>query len=322
MPSTSYFFPKRLQGTALGIQAGIGNFGVSLVQFVTPWIVGFSLVGTLGAAQKFHNAATGADSMVWYQNAAYIYVPFVLVGVVLAWTMLKSVPVTANFKQQMDIFRNTDTWLMTALYVMTFGIFSGMSGQFGLLIKNLYGAGNAAIVAIAADGSTQGLIAGYTVPDPLKYAFIGPLVGAGARVLFSPLTDRMGGAIWTLISGIGIVSGIVYTLQFLTPDAAAGAEALTADFNQFIIGMVVVFFFAGVGNAATFKQMPMIFPPRQAGGVIGWTSAIAAYGPFIFGAGLASMGPVNFFYIVVAFALGCVGITWTRYARPGAIRKS
>jgi NNP family nitrate/nitrite transporter-like MFS transporter len=83
-----------------------------------------------------------------------------------------------------------------------------------------------------------------------------------------------------------------------------------------------VFFFAGVGNAATFKQMPMIFPPRQAGGVIGWTSAIAAYGPFIFGAGLASMGPVNFFYIVVAFALGCVGITWTRYARPGAIRKS
>lgn len=322
MPSTSYFFPKRLQGTALGIQAGIGNFGVSLVQFVTPWIVGFSLVGTLGAAQKFHNAATGADSMVWYQNAAYIYVPFVLVGVVLAWTMLKSVPVTANFKQQMDIFRNTDTWLMTALYVMTFGIFSGMSGQFGLLIKNLYGAGNAAIVAIAADGSTQGLIAGYTVPDPLKYAFIGPLVGAGARVLFSPLTDRMGGAIWTLISGIGIVGGIVYTLQFLTPDAAAGAEALTADFNQFIIGMVVVFFFAGVGNAATFKQMPMIFPPRQAGGVIGWTSAIAAYGPFIFGAGLASMGPVNFFYIVVAFALGCVGITWTRYARPGAIRKS
>lgn len=322
MPSTSYFFPKRLQGTALGIQAGIGNFGVSLVQFVTPWIVGFSLIGTLGVAQKFHNAATGADSMVWYQNAAYIYVPFVIVGAVLAWTMLKSVPVTANFKQQMDIFRNTDTWLMTALYVMTFGTFSGLSAQFGLLIKNLYGAANSGIVQTLADGSTQALIAGYTVPDPMKYAFIGPLVGAGARVLFSPLTDRMGGGIWTFISGLGILGSIVYTIQFLTPNPADGAASLTSGFNGFLYGMVAIFFFAGVGNAATFKQMPMIFPPRQAGGVIGWTGAIAAYGPFFFGIGLVSFGAVPFYWIGAAYAAACLAITWMRYARPGAIRKS
>ena len=322
MPSTSYFFPKRLQGTALGIQAGIGNFGVSLVQFVTPWIVGFSLIGTLGVAQKFHNAATGADSLVWYQNAAYIYVPFVLVGSVLAWTMLKSVPVTANFKQQMDIFGNKDTWVMTALYVMTFGTFSGLSAQFGLLIKNLYGAANTGIVQTLADGSTQALIAGYAVPDPMKYAFIGPLVGAGARVLFSPLTDRMGGAIWTFVSGLGILGSILYTIQFLTPDPAAGAAALTSGFNGFLYGMVAIFFFAGIGNAATFKQMPMIFAPRQAGGVIGWTGAIAAYGPFFFGVGLATLGAVPFYWIGAVYAVACLGITWQRYTRPGAIRKS
>ncbi|MHB0929625.1 MAG: MFS transporter, partial [Candidatus Nanopelagicales bacterium] len=205
MPSTSYFFPRRLSGTALGLQAGIGNFGVSLVQFVTPWVVGFSMLGALGVSQKFHNPATGLDSVQWYQNAAYVYVPFVIVGAILAWTMLKSVPVTANVKQQMDIFSNTDTWLMTALYIMTFGTFSGLSAQFGLMIKNLYGAGNAAIVETLTDGSTHALIAGYSVPDSAKYAFIGPLVGAGARVLFAPLTDRMGGGIWTFISGLGIL---------------------------------------------------------------------------------------------------------------------
>jgi MFS transporter, NNP family, nitrate/nitrite transporter len=321
MPSTSYFFPKRKAGTALGLQAGIGNFGVSLVQFVTPWIVGFSLMGILGSSQTEQKAG-GTTAEVWYQNAAYIYVPFVIVGVLLAWTMLKSVPVTANVKQQMDIFGNTDTWLMTALYVMTFGIFSGFGAQFGLLIKNLYGAGNAAIVQASADGTAQLLIEGYTVPDPLKFAFLGPLIGAGTRILFSPLTDRTGGAPWTMVSGIGIVCSLVFTYFQVTPDVSAGAADLQSQFNMFLWGMLAVFFFAGIGNASTFKQMPMIFERRQAGGVIGWTGAIAAYGPFLFGIGLASLGAPAFFAVVAAFSLFCVGITWVRYARPGAPRPS
>ena len=143
MPSTSYFFPRRLQGTALGLQAGIGNFGVSLVQFLTPVVVG---VGIVGSSQVFTDPATGDTKEVWYQNAALVYIPLVLIAVVLAWTMLKSVPVTANFRQQMDIYSNQDTWWMTYLYVMTFGTFAGLSAQFGLLLKNLYGAGNTAIV--------------------------------------------------------------------------------------------------------------------------------------------------------------------------------
>ncbi len=321
MPSTSYFFPKRLQGTALGIQAGIGNFGVSLVQFVTPWIVGFSLIGAMGASRKFTNPGTDVVSDVWYQNAAYVYVPFVIVGILLAWFMLKSVPVTANFKKQLDIFKNVDTLWMTLLYVMTFGIFAGMSAQFGLLIKNLYGAGNLSIVEVV-DGANHLLITGYTVPDVAKYAFIGPLVGAGARVLFSPLTDRMGGAIWTLIAGIGLLCSIAYTIQYVSPDVSVGAVMLNSDFHHFLYGMVAIFFFAGVGNASTFKQMPMIFEPRQAGGVIGWVSAIAAFGPFIFGVCLASIAPTNFLTGLAAFVVLCIAITWFRYAKPGASKKS
>lgn len=190
MPSTSYFFPRRMQGTALGLQAGIGNFGVSLVQLLTPWLIGFGMIGFLGASQQM-KVAGKPDVTVWYQNAAFFYIPFILIGAGLAWTMLKSVPVKANIRQQFDIFANQDTWLMTVLYIMTFGTFSGLSAQFGLLMNNLYGSGNPAILS-GSGVTAQLLIAGYAVPDPVKYVFLGPLVGAGARVVFSPLTDRTG----------------------------------------------------------------------------------------------------------------------------------
>jgi NNP family nitrate/nitrite transporter-like MFS transporter len=321
MPSTSYFFPRRMQGTALGIQAGVGNFGVSLVQFLTPWIIGFSMVGWLGASQSATAPGKPVDE-VWYQNAAYVYVPFVLVGAVLAWTLLKSVPIRANIREQFDIFGNRDTWYMTLLYVMTFGTFAGLSGQFGLLLKQLYGSDNHEIVAKLSGGSTQLLVAGYSVPDPVKYVFLGPLIGAAARVAFAPLTDRFGGARWTLLSGIGILGSVLYTMTTLSPDPSAGAHALNADFHHFLWGMMAIFFFAGMGNASTFKQMPMIFERRQAGGVMGWTSGIAAFGPFFFGVGLTMMSPTTFYAIGAAFAVLCIGITWMRYARPGAARKS
>jgi NNP family nitrate/nitrite transporter-like MFS transporter len=222
MPSTSYFFPRSKQGTALGLQAGIGNFGVSLVQLLTPWIIGFSMIGFLGGSASMTGVPGKPAQDVWYQNAAYIYVPFIVVGTVLAWTMLRSVPITANIRQQFDIFRNPDTWWMTLLYVMTFGTFAGLSAQFGLLMKNLYGAGNAEIVQ-GAGAAAQLLVEGYSVPDPVKFVFLGPLVGAAARVLFSPLTDRFGGARWTLLSGIGIVASIGFTLTALRPDTSSAA---------------------------------------------------------------------------------------------------
>lgn len=318
MPSTSYFFPKRMSGTALGIQAGIGNFGVSLVQLLTPWLVGFAMLGFFGASQTLRSAS--GESQVWYQNAAFVYVPLCLAVGVAAWFILKSVPIKANIRQQFDIFSNQDTWWMTILYIMTFGTFSGLSAQFGLLMGNLYGAGNPAIVD-GTGAAAQILIEGYTLPDPAKYVFLGPLIGAGARVLFSPLTDKMGGAIWTLISGVGLIGSIVYTIGGLTPDTTSDAT-LTSGFNQFLWGMLAIFLFSGIGNASTFKQMPMIFQPRQAGGVIGWTAAIAAFGPFFFGVGLSTIGVVPFYWIGVVWAVLSVALTWWRYARPGAPRPS
>ncbi len=204
MPSTSYFFPRSKQGTALGLQAGLGNFGVSLVQLLTPYLIAVSFFAFLGDSQDL-SVAGKPSTEVWYQNAAFVWIPLMVIGAALAWTMLKSVPIKANIRQQFDIFNNTDTWLMTLLYIMTFGTFSGLAAQFGLLMSNLYGSGNGDIISGTGATATV-LIDGYAVPDPVKFVFLGPLIGAGARVAFAPLTDRMGGAVWTLISGLGLIA--------------------------------------------------------------------------------------------------------------------
>ena len=293
MPSTSYFFPRAKQGTALGLQAGIGNFGVSIVQFVTPWIIGFAIIG---GSQVMLNKDTGATKDVWFQNAGYVWVPFVVVSVVLAWLLLRSVPVQARgVRDQLDIFRNVNTWIMTYLYVITFGTFSGLAAGFGLLIGNLYGS----------------KVFGEAGIDPLKYAFLGALVGSVARILAGPIADRVGGGRITVVAALGIAIGSAYTATQLSPQSVD-------DFPKFLVGMLVIFFFAGVGNASTFKQMPMIFERRQAGGVIGWTSAIAAYGPFIFGVMLATIAPAPFFVMGVVFAVIAAVLCWWFYARKGA----
>ncbi|GIW38966.1 MAG: MFS transporter [Meiothermus ruber] len=296
MPSTSYFFPKKLQGTALGIQAGVGNFGVSVVQFVTPWIIGFALLGSLlGDPQTFTKGEVSKP--IWLQNATLVYVPLVLLGAALAWFWLKSVPVRANFREQFDIFGDKHTWIMTSLYIMTFGSFSGFSATFPLLIRTVYGKFEGA-------------------PDPLAFAFLGPLVGSLLRVLMGPLTDRYGGAIWTQVSGIGLLISAIGVTFFLRPVSLE-------QFPWFVFFMLLVFLFSGIGNASTFKQMPMIFEPRKAGGVIGWTAAIAAYGPFVFssliGAVIGSTGSAaGFFYGAAVFYAINVLLNWYYYARRGA----
>ncbi|MBI4238344.1 MAG: NarK/NasA family nitrate transporter [Deltaproteobacteria bacterium] len=296
MPSTSLFFPKRLQGTALGIQAGVGNFGVSLAQFVTPWIIGFAVFGTLaGAPQTFTKGEV--TKPLWLQNAAFWYVPLLVLLGLLAWRQLRSVPIKASFRQQLDIFSNKHTWLMTLLYIMTFGSFSGFSAAFPLLIKSLYGQFPDA-------------------PDPLRYAFLGPLVGSTIRVVMGPPSDKWGGAIFTHISGIGLLGCAIAVTFFTTPSSMAS-------FPAFVWCMLGLFLFSGIGNASTFRQIPVIFEPRQAGGVLGWTGAIAAYGPFIFstliGVVLTKTGNPNlFFYGAALFYLLNIGINWWFYQRRGA----
>ncbi len=291
MPSTSLFFPKRLQGTALGIQAGLGNFGVSVAQFLIPIVIGISI----GAGQVFTDGR--GTHTIHLQNAAFIWVPFILVASTIAWFGLRNVPVRANFREQLDIFRDKHTWLMTSLYIMTFGSFSGYAAVFPLLIKETYS---------KFPGG----------PDPLAYAFLGPFLGALIRIAAGPVADKLGGARVTQVSGIGLLACAIGATFFMSP---TGLES----WDGFLWCMLGLFFFSGIGNASTFKQMPMIFPPRQAGGVIGWTAAIGAYGPFVFsvliGATIARTGSAtNFFFGAAVFYAINIAINWWYYTRHGA----
>jgi NNP family nitrate/nitrite transporter-like MFS transporter len=241
---------------------------------------------------------TGATRSVWYQNAGYAWSSLTVIGTVLAFLFLKSVPVrVARVRDQFDIFRNVDTWIMTLLYVITFGAFSGFAAVFGLLIKTRYG------TEVFGD---EGI-------NPAQYAFLGALVGSAARVVFGPVADRIGGARLTMISAAGIAVSCAYTSLQLNPDSVA-------DFPRFLWGMLAIFLFAGMGNASTFKQMPSIFERRQSGGVIGFTSAVAAFGPFFFSVILVVVAPVALYWWWVVIALGGLALNWWRYARKGAAR--
>lgn len=307
MPSTSIFFPKRLQGTALGIQAGIGNFGVSLAQFMTPIMIG---VVTVGAAEVFTKVdpktkVVLGSSEVYLQSAAFWYAPLLVLLGILCWIYLRSIPIKASFKEQLDIFKDKHTWFCTITYVMTFGSFAGLSAAFPLLIKTLY-------------GNFEG------APDPLAYAFYGPLIGSASRVLFGFVADKTGGAILTTITGIGLIVGIVVLVT-------QGLVAPTSmdQFPMFVTIMLLLFFFTGIGNAATFRQYPIIFGhnPRQAAGVIGWTAAIAAYGPFLFsiliGLSIAKSGNASsFFWGLLGFVIIATLVNWYYYNRKGCERPS
>ena len=294
MPSTGYFFPKRLTGTALGIQAGVGNMGMSIIQLLSPWLMGFGLLGITWIAPQ--HVGSG---QVWVHNVAVFFIPWTIVAAVLAFALLKDVPVKANIRQQIDIFSNPDTWCMTLMYVATFGLFSGFSAVFGLLINNQFGRESS--LALPVLGAT--------------FAFLGPLIGSIIRMSWGIFCDRMGGAIWTFISGVGMaitLAGIAWVLYNPTG---------WTDFYIFMALMLTMFLFSGFGNAGTFKQMPMIMPARQAGGAIGFTSAIASLGPFLVGVALSAVGTGGawaFFLGCAIFCALCSVLCWVMYARKNA----
>ena len=296
MPSTGYFFPKRLAGTALGLQGGIGNLGMSVIQLVGPILMGFGLFGMTWLAPQTQVKGDHVGESIWVYNAAIFFVPWCILAAILAFIWLRDVPVKANLKQQLDIFSNPNTWYMTILYVMTFGLFSGFSAVFALLINNQFG-----------DQSTLNLgVKGAT------YAFLGPLIGSLIRMSWGIFCDRMGGAIWTFISAVGMtitLGGIAWVLTNPTGKT---------DFNIFLGLMLAMFLFSGFGNAGTFKQMPMIMPARQAGGAIGFTAAIASLGPFLVGVALSAISAPVFFAGCAIFCALCAVLCWIMYARKNA----
>ena len=262
------------------------------MQLLLPWVVGFGLFGTAILTPQ----SDSEGKLVWLHNGGLVLVPWVVLAVILAILVIRSVPVKANFRQQLDIFRLKHTWIMTAIYLMSFGAFSGLAAQTGLIILNTFG--------------TDTL--GDAAPNPLAWAWIGPTLGALVRAAVGPLCDKFGGgAKFTFIGGLGMTVGTIVALFFLNPTSIN-------DFYGFFTGMTIIFFFSGFANAGTFKQMPMIFPPRQAGGAIGWTASIGAFGPFLVGMSLSVMAPYAFFVICAVWCAFCTGLAWWYYARPNA----
>src|SRR5690554_2241277 len=186
----SFFFPKQEKGSALAINSGIGNLGVSLMQFIVPVVVTMSLFGALGGQGQ----ALEDGTRVWMQNAGFVWVPLIVIGTLAAWFGMNDIlSAKSSFADQAAIFGRIHTWLMCWLYTGTFGTFIGMSAGFPLL-------------------------AGLVFPeiDPLRYAFIGPLVGALARAGSGWIADRLGGArvtIWVFAVLIVSILGMIWFLD-------------------------------------------------------------------------------------------------------------
>ncbi len=294
MPSTSLFFPRVKQGTALGIQAGIGNFGVGLVQFLVPIVIVMSIFGGLGGEAQTWTSG-GVTRPMWLQNAGFIWVIPIAISTALCWFGLVNLPIRKPISKQLVVFKRKHTWIMLLLYVMTFGSFSGLSASFPLLIKELFGhLPNA--------------------PQPLAYAFLGPLIGSLVRPPAGWISDKVGGGVVTFVCSILLCVGAIGVTFSTSPQTAA-------DFTPFLFWILLLFFAAGVGNGSTFQQIPFIFPPEEAGPVLGFTS-IAAYGsflfPILFGWSLTSFGSPNVaFYMFFAFFAVCLVVNWWFYTRPG-----
>ena len=297
MSSTSLYFPRAKQGTALGIQAGLGNFGVSLVQFAIPIVITMSVFGALGGDAGTWTSGNVTRSM-WLQNAGFIWVIPVVISTVLCWFGLVNLPIRRPISKQLVIFKRKHTWVMLLLYVMTFGSFSGFAASFPLLIKEVFGQLPNA-------------------PAPLAFAFLGPLIGSLVRPPAGWISDKVGGGLVTFICSILLCVGAIGVTFSTSPQTAA-------DFTPFLVWMLILFFASGVGNGSTFQQIPFIFPPEEAGPVLGFTS-IAAYGSFIFpvlfGWALTSFGTPNMaFYIFFAFYAFCLVLNYWYYTRPGCER--
>ena len=373
MSNISFFFPKRMQGLSLGLNAGLGNLGVSVMQVVLPWVMTFGLFGALGGdGMRLPQELGGA--LVWIQNSGLIWVPALALFAILAFTMMNNLPmhrvgaapiaigkmlwlevmgfggaaigialllgpafglpdlvkvlivlaiticvtlfvmrfltprpVRENLSQQFVIFRKKHNWVMTWLYVMTFGSFIGYSAAFPKLIQDVFGT--------LPDGALNP-----NAPNPLQYAWLGPLVGSLVRPVGGWLSDKLGGARvthWDTVVMIGSALGVAYFVR-----AAGAAENPDVYWWPFFWLFMLLFVTTGIGNGSTFRMIPIIFEPKFAGPVLGWTSAVAAYGAFliprIFGGQIEGGTPEYALYGFAGYYVSCLVVNWWFYARRDA----
>lgn len=315
MSNISFFFPKSEKGTALGINAGLGNLGVSVVQFVVPVVVTMGMFALGTDAQVYTKGAEVKN--VWVQNAAFFWVPFVAFFAISAWFGMNDIAsAKASFKEQSVIFKRRDTWLMCILYLGTFGSFIGFAAGFGLLMKSQFPQVNAT-----------------------QYVFLGALIGAISRVIGGKVSDKLGAARVTTFVFIGMIVAVMGVINFLPVKGVDGSGS----FRGFFVCFIALFALTGVGNASTFAQVPKIFfavakqvlgskatpaqlelnSNKEAAAVLGFSAAIGAYGGFFvpksYGMSISATGGVKAALIAfIVYYVLCLVINWWFYSRKGA----
>ena len=317
MANINFFFPKERKGSALGVNAGLGNLGVSGVQFLAPLVVAAGVYGPLAGGPQTIVRASGETAQIWAQNAAFVWVPFILIFTIAAWIGMNDIAdAKASVREQAVIFRRKHNWLMCWLYLGTFGSFIGYAAGFPLLIKSQFPGVNA-----------------------LQYAWVGPLVGAAVRPFGGWLADKLSGARVTFWNFVVMTLAVAGVLWFLPTGGAGGG------FAGFFACFMVLFLTTGIGNGSTFRMIPVIFltermrdaagkgaaeeeqavkdANKEAAAVLGFTSAFAAYGAFFipksYGTSIAlTGGPQAALYLFIVFYLTCIAVTWWYYSRKGA----
>jgi NNP family nitrate/nitrite transporter-like MFS transporter len=311
MANISFFFPKAQKGNALALNAGLGNAGVSVMQFTIPLVITAGVFGVLGGEPQ----TTSDGTSIWLQNAGFIWVPFLLAATVAAWFGLNDIAsAKASFADQSIIFQRKQNWIMCWLYTGTFGSFIGYSAGFPLLAKTQF-------------------------PDvnSLQYVFLGPLIGALSRAATGWIADKYGGGrvtLWVFVLMIAAVGGVLYFL---------GIKDQPGSFWGFFAMFMILFLATGIGNASTFQMIPVIMgqeinrlmptaspvertreAEKESAAIIGFTSAIAAYGAFFipksYGTSIALTGNPNLaLWGFMIFYASCVLITWYVYTRRGGL---
>lgn len=309
MSNIAYFFPKKQKGNALALNAGLGNLGVSAVQFLVPFVITVGIFGSLGGAAQIANGKT-----IWLQNAAFFWVPLIVISAFAAWFGMNDIAdAKASLASQLAILKRKHNWVMCILYVGTFGSFIGFSAGFPLLAKTEFPEVNS-----------------------LQLVFIGPLVGAITRAGSGWISDKCGGARVTFWVFVVMMLGALGVLYFL------GIKNEPYAFYGFFAMFLVLFAATGVGNASTFQMIPIISwkerqkvlqgqreedirktAERESAATIGFSSAIGAFGAFFipksYGTAIALTGAPN--AAVVVFTLYyafCLAMTWFYYTRKKA----
>ncbi len=309
MANISFFFPKSRQGSALGLNGGMGNLGVSVMQLVAPLAISLSLFGLFGATG--YRQADG--SQLWLANAAWIWIPPLLIATLAAWFGMNDLATAkAPLKQQLTVLKRGHMWILSVLYLATFGSFIGFSAGFAMLTK------------------TQ-----FPEMQILHYAFFGPFIGALARSAGGALSDRFGGIRVTLLNFV--LMALFTALLFLTLPTGGHGGSFVAFFSVFML----LFITAGLGSGSTFQMIAVILrkltldrvkaqggsdqeAQREAVGdtaaSLGFISAIGAAGGFFipkaFGTSLLLTGsPAGAMKLFLVFYVVCIVLTWCVYGR-------